>query len=370
MNTTAHPRLSSPLVLKELELANRLAVAPMTRVSSTESGEATELMQRYYSDFGKGGFGLVLTEGIYTDELYSQGYFHQPGLANERHVSSWKPIVDAVHEQRTPIIAQLMHAGALSQGNVHSNDRIGPSAVKPKGRQLVFYRGEGEFPVPKEMSVSDIEEAKVGFVNAAQNAVAAGFDGVEIHASNGYLLDQFLTVGVNLRDDEYGGPIENRIRLTVEVIQAVRSAVGDDFVVGARIAQTKVNDYEYRWPGRVEDAKVIFQAIAEAGLDYVHTTERHANLAAFDNQRESLAQLAKQSSGLPVIANGGLHKQQLATEMLEFGHADIISIGRGAIAQSDFASRVLDGRPTLEFDAAVLNPVADLANQYRVQGQS
>jgi len=184
-----------------LQLKNRLAVAPMTRVSATADGHATTRMAGYYAAFAAGGFGLVITEGIYTDKAFSQGYLFQPGLSDEAQRDAWKPVVDGVHAQGSRIVAQLMHAGALSQGNPHRDGTRGPSAVRPKGQQMVFYRGAGGYPVPQPISLDEIQEALQGFAQAAMRAREAGFDGVEIHGANGYLLDQFLTEGVNLRDD-------------------------------------------------------------------------------------------------------------------------------------------------------------------------
>jgi 2,4-dienoyl-CoA reductase-like NADH-dependent reductase (Old Yellow Enzyme family) len=234
MNTTAihsHPALTAA-ALGRLELTNRLAVAPMSRVSAAPDGTPTGEMTDYYAQFARGGFGIVITEGTYTDTTHSQGYLNQPGLATDDHVDGWRRITDAVHATGTPVIAQLMHAGALSQGNPHAAGAIGPSAIAPIGQMLEEYGGAGSWPVPREMTPADIDSAGAGYTEAAARARAAGFDGVEVHAANGYLLDQFLTVYTNVRADEYGGAVHNRIRLTARVIAEIRSRVGDDFVVG------------------------------------------------------------------------------------------------------------------------------------------
>jgi 2,4-dienoyl-CoA reductase-like NADH-dependent reductase (Old Yellow Enzyme family) len=160
-------------------------------------------MSDYYAAFADGGFGLVVTEGLYTDKAYSQGYLFQPGLSDEAQGSGWRPIVERVHAHGARMIAQLMHAGALSQEKAYRTSTRGPSAVRPKGQQMAFYRGTGEYPLPVAMSAVEISEAVGGFAKAAVLAKEAGFDGVEVHGANGYLLDQFLSEGVNLRDDRY-----------------------------------------------------------------------------------------------------------------------------------------------------------------------
>ena len=355
--------LFAPFDLAGLHLANRAVVSPMTRVSATDDGHATARMRDYYSAFAAGGFGLVITEGIYTDRAYSQGYYGQPGLADEAQAEAWRSVVDDVHAGEAKIIAQLMHAGALSQGNPHHALSVGPSAVTPKGSQLAIYEGEGPYQTPFAMTQADIDEAVRGFAKAAEHAQAAGFDGVEVHGANGYLLDQFLTEGVNVRTDGYGGSIAARAKLLVQVLRAVRSSMDRDFVVGVRISQGKVNDFEHRWAGREEDAEVLFEMLAPHA-DYIHTTEFEAWRPACSPQGHNLAALAKNHSGLPVIANGGLHDPARAAEILA-GGADLVSVGRGALASSDWPARVREGHALPDFDKNILLPVADLSNADR-----
>ena len=322
-------------------------------------------MAEYYRAFAEGGFALVISEGIYTDKAFSQGYLHQPGLTDEVQAEAWRVIVDQVHAAGGRIGAQLMHAGALSQGNPHRPGTVGPSAITPVGAQMAFYRGSGPYPTPRAMEPGDIEEAIAGFAAAAIRAREAGFDGVEVHGANGYLLDQFLTAGVNERADAYGGVVANRLRLTVETVRRVREAVGPDLLVGVRASQGKVNDYGHRWAGGEEDARAVFSGLASSGADYIHTTEFEAWRPAFSDDGPSLASLAKAHGGLPVIANGALHDPARALRMLEEGHADMVSIGRGALADSDWPERVRQRRGLSEFDREILVPLADLANADR-----
>lgn len=349
-----------PLRIGATEISNRVAVAPMTRISAAEDGRATDRMVGYYEAFAHGGFGLIITEGIYPDTNFSQGYLYQPGLATEEQGQAWVPVVEAVHAAGAKIFAQLMHAGGQSQGNRYVNSTVAPSAIAPKGVQLGFYRGEGAFPVPSEITREQMAEARDGFVEAALRAKEAGFDGVEIHGANGYLLDQFLTDYLNQRTDEYGGSPENRVRFPAEVASAVRKAVGLEMTVGIRISQSKVSDNEHQWAGGAEEAEVIFSTLGSTGIDFVHTTEYRAFAPAFGSDGESLAALAKRHSRVLVIANGKLDEPDAAASLVESGAADVVALGKGALATRDWPRRVRNGHLVDEFDAGLLAPLADV----------
>ncbi|MEV0788402.1 NADH:flavin oxidoreductase [Kribbella sp. NPDC050459] len=361
--TRVHPALE-PARIGGIELANRLAVAPMTRVSASPDGLPTAEMADYYGDFAAGGFGLLITEGTYPDAAYSQGYFNQPGLSTAEQAEGWRPVTERVHAAGGKIVAQLMHAGALSQGNPHRPDLAGPSAVQPLGQMMPEYGGKGPWPVPRELSIEEIREIVDGFAAAAVRAHEAGFDGVEIHGANGYLLDQFLTVYTNQRTDDYGGPVANRIRLTGEIADAVVAATPHDFVVGVRLSQTKVNDFEYRWPGGAYDAEVIFSTLAATGVDYLHVASEGRNWLETARLQggQTITGLARRVGGLPVIANGGMHDPEQADRVLTDGHADVLSIGHGALANPDLPRRLAAGRPLEEFDRTMLQPSVTLAN--------
>jgi 2,4-dienoyl-CoA reductase-like NADH-dependent reductase (Old Yellow Enzyme family) len=254
-----------------------------------------------------------------------------------------------------------MHAGALSQSNRFRDYTMGPSAVLPKGKQMALYRGTGEFPLPREMSSAEIAEAIAGFTRAAVLAIeVAGFDGVEIHGANGYLLDQFLTEYTNRREDEWGGPVANRVRLTLEVARAIRQTLGTAIPLGVRISQGKVNDFTHKWSGAEEDAATIFSSIASAGVDYIHVTEFEAWRPAFADGGPSLVYLAKLNApGTTIIANGGLHHPENAAAILG-GGADLIALGRSALANPNWPQRVLERRDIASFDPALLAPFGDI----------
>ncbi|SFQ49886.1 2,4-dienoyl-CoA reductase [Amycolatopsis arida] len=358
-----HPALT-PVRLGRLDLPNRAVVAPMSRVSTRGDGVPTPAMARYYARYAAGGFGLVVTEGTYPDDRYSQSYPNQPGIVTPAQVAAWRAVVDAVHAAGGRIALQLMHAGALVQ---HDRFRpIAPSAIPPKGARMPAYGGgDGPFPLPRAASRDDILAAVEGFAAAAARARDAGFDAVEIHGANGYLIDQFLTTYTNLRDDEYGGDVAGRARLAVGVVRAVRAAVGPDFPVGIRLSQTKVNDVDYRWPGGTAEAETIVRMVAGAGVDVLHLASEGRDWVdgATLDTGVTVTRLARAVTGLPVIANGGLHDVWLSRSVLADGHADLVALGRGALVNPDWPRRVAEGAELAAFDAALLRPDATLTSQ-------
>lgn len=360
---TTHPALA-PQRIGAIDLKNRLAVAPMTRVSAAPDGTPTDEMVSYYAEFARGGFGVVITEGTYIDAAHSQSYLNQPGLAVDAHVEGWRRVVDAVHAEGVPLIAQLMHAGALSQGNSYGIETIAPSPIAPRGEMLEEYGGSGSWPTPREMRDVDIEAVVEGFADAAGRAQAAGFDGVELHAANGYLLDQFLTAYTNIRDDEFGGAVVNRIRLTARIVAEIGERIEGDFVRGVRLSQTKVNDFTYRWPGGAADGEVIFSELATAGADYLHIASEGRDFidTARLSDGRTVTALAREVSGLPVMANGGMHDLEQAAAVIDGGHADLVSIGRGALANPDLPVRLTGCADLERFDHAMLLPMATIAN--------
>lgn len=367
MSNTNTTTLFSSIKIGNTTLENRVGLAPMTRTSATEKGLATDEMAQYYANFARGGFGLVITEGTYTDEFYSQGYLNQPGIATAEQMHSWKKVVAAVHEEGAKIMMQLMHAGALSQGNRFNSTTKGPSAIKPKGEQLAFYGGQGDFQTPEELTKAEIDQIIQTFASSAKNAKEAGFDAVEIHGANGYVLDQFLTEYTNQRSDSYSGSTENRIRLAREVIKAVRDEVGDEFPVGIRISQAKVNDADHKWSGGETEATEIFTALQKAGVDFIHIAEPQAMAPAFGETGPTLVKLAKEHGKTIVIANGTLGDPASAEGLLNKEGADIVTIGKAALANQDWANRVAENHELNTFDfQKYLLPKATLKNfEYR-----
>ena len=338
------------------EVANRFLVAPMTRVSADLEGVPTIEMEEYYTSFAKGGFGGIITEGIYTDNHYAKAYPNQPGLVNEAQVAAWKKIASEVSSKGSVIIAQLMHAGSISQ--LLSKTKA-PSKIIPLGHKLKHYGGfSGSFPIPEEMSKQDIQMAINGYVDSALNAVKAGFNGIELHGANGYLLDQFMTPYLNLRTDEYGGNVENRFRIVSAIISAIKKAVPADFIVGLRISEGKVNHLAYRWEEGSKTARELLTEIKKSAIDYLHIAAEHRGWReeSLYEDGSSLSGLAKKILDCPVIANGGLHDLALSQELLDTNQADFLAIGKYALSNPDFVHKVRNGIELIPFDKHSLYP--------------
>lgn len=345
-----------------LTLGNRFALAPMTRTSAEPDGTPNELMADHYEAYAKGGFGLLITEGTYTDGGASQGYANQPGLINGSHIDGWKTIVERIHATGSKVFVQLMHAGAQFQASHYTDQPEAPSAIKPKGEPLGFYGDQTEWKTPKVMTETDIQAVIDGFALSAVNAKAAGFDGIELHGANGYLLHQFLSTYFNQRDDKYGGPLESRLRIVVETIKAVRAAVGKDFTIGIRLSQVTVTDPDYQFPEGEAGFRQIIEAVRDAGADFVHTTDGDARRQPFIDGEQTLADVASGVDGVALIINGGVDEtnhQDLAAAY----PGSLLAVGKKALANPDFVQRLKDGKEIDDIDFAMLQPKATISNE-------
>jgi 2,4-dienoyl-CoA reductase-like NADH-dependent reductase (Old Yellow Enzyme family) len=354
------PHIFSPFRLAALELPNRCVVAPMTRISADPDGVPTAQMVDHYTEFARGGFGLVITEGTHTDAAQSQGYRDQPGIASSEQVDGWRRVVDAVHAAGGRIVLQLMHAGALVQDNRYTDETVAPSAILPVGNMAARYYGDGPFRMPRALTRKEIAEIVVSFERSAAKAVAAGFDGVEIHGANGYLPVQFLTPETNTRSDEYGGSLMNRLRFHREVMAAVLRGMAGRGIAGMRLSQSRTNDNYYKWHGGIDEARSIFETLAADGADYLHVSTHLGFEEEFGSGR-TLAGLARQFSGVPVIACGKLDDPETAETMLAGGETDLFAMARGAIGDPHWPASVAVGAPPVPFDAGMISPYATLA---------
>ncbi|PSP75793.1 NADH:flavin oxidoreductase [Halobacteriales archaeon QS_3_64_16] len=345
--------LFEPFELNGLSLDNRVGLAPMTRTSATEDGHPTDRMARYYRSFARGGFSFLVTEGTYTDETHSQGYPGQPGLATDAQAEAWQPVVEAVHEEERPIFAQLMHAGAQAQHEARTAGTVAPSAYQPPGEMAEVYGGSGKFPEAEALDAEGLAAVKSSFVDAATRALDAGFDGIEVHAANGYLLHEFLDPLVNERTDQYGGTPENRARFPAEVVAAIDEATPDKFVVGVRVSQGAVTDEDRTWPDERATARAVFEALTEAGAGYLHVTEPAIAEPAFGSEGPTLTQLAADHGDTVVIANGGIGTPEKARGALAAG-ADLLTQATAALANHDWPKRVREGQELDDLDPSVI----------------
>lgn len=344
-----------------LTLPNRAVLAPMTRISARQDGVPTPDMARYYARFAQGGFGLIITEGTYTDQTSAQTYACQGGLTSDEQAEGWQAITRAIHDRGSHVFVQLQHGGALSQSQHFNTTNVAPSAVQPKGEQLAFYRGTGPYPVPVALDEPAIEDIIQGFEDAATRAIQqAGFDGIELHGANGYLMDQFFTDYTNRRNDHWNGDIIQRLGLALKIIRRVRQCIGNQVPLGIRISQGKVNDFHHQWQEGEEGARRVFQALNDSGLDFLHLTEYRAWQPAFADNNTSLAALARRHApDLALIVNGGLGEPTQASDMLA-ETADFVAIGKAALANPDWPNRIRRGQSLRAFDSALLSPLADI----------
>ena len=330
------PNLLDPLQLGELLLPNRVIMAPLTRLRGTVDYIPTPIQAEYYAQ--RASAGLILSEGTPVDPM-GVGYAQVPGIWSKEQTEAWKPITKAVHDAGGLIFAQIWHVGRLSDPSfLNGQLPIAPSAIASAGH-VSLIRPEKNYVAPRALGLDEIPGIIEAFRRGAQNAQAAGFDGVEIHGANGYLLDQFLQDGSNHRDDEYGGPIENRARLHLEVTDAVISVWGAGRV-GMHLAPRS-------------GAQGVSDSNLPATFGYL-ATELGKRKIAFIAAREHVAadsigpDLKKDFGGV-YIANEGLD-QKSGQALLDENKADAVAYGKLFIANPDLPIRFAKGAPLNEPD--------------------
>lgn len=352
----------------EMKLDNRFVLAPMTRVSADPDGCANELMADHYERYAKGGFGLLITEGTYLDKDASQGYANQPGIADVPQKEAWEPIVKRVHDAGAKIILQLMHAGAQVQYNRFTETPIGVSEQQPKGKPLGLYGDQENWYDVKEMDEHEFDQVMNAFVASVKRAHEAGFDGVELHAANGYLLYEFLSTHFNNRKDQWGGGIEERAKFILMLVKAARSAVSDDFSIGIRLSQITITDGDYQLPEGEEGFEWLVKALQKAGISYIHTTDNGVNRKALKDGDRSLAQVVR-DAGVPLIINGGITEDNYEELAEEYPDA-LMALARKALANPDFVKRVKGSDEVKDLDFAMLQPIANIENELKWREQN
>lgn len=323
--------LFSPLKLGRNELRNRIVMAPLTRNRATVPGNVPQEMNAtYYAQ--RASAGLIITEATPISEM-GHGYPATPGIHSDAQVQGWKQVVEAVHARGGKVFLQLWQVGRISHPSLLPNNAlpVAPSAIRPAG-QAFTYTGLQDFVTPRALATEEIPGIVEDFRIAAQNALAAGFDGVEVHGANGYLLDQFLRDGTNHRTDQYGGSIANRARLLVEVVSAVSQVWGADRV-GVRISPINpFNDIRDSYP------QALFNHVADIlsplNLAYLHVVE--VGMGG-ESQPFDFDELRRHWRG-NYIANGGYDKAR-GNAAIASGHADAIAYGVPFIANPDLVER-------------------------------
>lgn len=338
-STSILTKLFSPTELGRIRLANRLVMAPMTR-SRAIGNVPNEKMARYYAL--RATTGLIVTEGT-SPSPNGLGYSRIPGLYSPAQIAGWKLVTDAVHAAGGHIFVQLMHTGRVGHVlNLPEGARVlAPSAIAAPGQMWTDQEQLQPHPVPEAMSEADIEATLAEFVHSAKSAIEAGFDGIELHAANGYLLEQFLNPLSNQRTDAYGGSAENRNRFVVEVARAVAEAIGGDRV-GIRVSPYGASNGLGAFEGVDEQYAQLAEALSAIGLVYLHVVD-HSALGAPEVPASVKALLRERFKGTLILAGG--YDAERAEADLEAGKADLIAIGRPFISNPTLVEKLRTGAP-------------------------
>jgi N-ethylmaleimide reductase len=323
-------RLFTPVRIGRIELSNRFVMAPMTRSRADDSGVPGDLVATYYAQ--RAGAGLIISEGTYPTAM-GKGYVRTPGIETDAQVAAWRRVTEAVHARGGRIFMQLMHCGRISHPSLLPRGAlpVAPSAVKAAG-QTWTADGQQDFVTPHPLSAAEIAGIVAGYRSATRRALAAGFDGVELHAASGYLPEQFLSSGSNQRQDEYGGSVANRARFVLDVLAAMVAEAGGDRV-GIKISpEMNYNDISDAAPQ--ETYTHLVEQLNAFNLAYLH-------VALFGTKVDYHALLRPRFDGA-YLAGGGLD-QKAAEALLDGGRADAAVFGSAFLANPDLPERIREG---------------------------
>ena len=330
-------QIFEPAQLGNLILSNHLVMSPMTRNRATANHEVTDIMATYYAQ--RATAGLIISEGI-APSPNGNGYARVPGLYTPEQVTGWTKVTEAVHAKGGLIFAQLMHTGRIShEANMHEGaELLAPSAVASSEQIYTDTLGMQDHPTPRAYTTDEVKTVIQEFVTAAKNAIRAGFDGVELHGANGYLIEQFLRNNTNQRTDEYGGSAENNARFALDVAKAVSAAIGKE-KLGIRLSPYGVfNDMPY---DPAYDA--MYEYLAEQlnnHVVYVHLVD-HSSMGAPAVAPEIVEAIRKKYEGTLILSGG--YNDRTAETALQSGKADLVAIGRPFIANPDLVERYKTG---------------------------
>ncbi|WP_457972434.1 alkene reductase [Arthrobacter sp. D1-17] len=339
--------LFSPLRLGELELPNRLVMAPLTRVRAGKDGVPGPLLVEHYRQ--RASLGLIVSEGTYPSPA-GRSYPGQPGLVTAEQIAGWKKVTDAVHAEGGRMFAQIMHGGRVSHEDITGGHQVvAPSAIAVDAETRT-YNGKQPHPVPHELTADEIPVVIQEIVTASLNAIEAGFDGVELHSANGYLLHEFLAPNTNVRTDSYGGSPEKRARFVIETVNAVVEALGANRV-GIRISpEHHVQGIEENNP---EDVRATYEVLVNsiAPLNLAYLSILHA-----DPSGDLVQDLRARFNGTFLVNTGfgDITTRKEAVSLVADGHADAVVVGRPAIANPDLARRWREGLPLNELDLSTM----------------
>ncbi|PSW15559.1 alkene reductase [Photobacterium rosenbergii] len=345
--------LFQPMRLGKVTLKNRIVMPPMTRSRASQSGNvANDMMAKYYAQ--RADAGLIVAEGTQISEM-GQGYAWTPGIYTQEQIAGWKKVTDAVHDKGGVIYAQLWHVGRVTHpANIGGQQPISSSALKAENVKVFIDDGSNapgfvDVVEPREMTKADIQHVIGEYRQAALNAIEAGFDGIELHAANGYLVNQFIDSEANNRTDEYGGSVENRLRFLGEVVEAMTDAIGADRV-GVRLAPfTSLN-------GTVDKTPVETYTAAAALLNKLNVVYLHIAEVDWDDAPETPAEFkpAVREAYNGTIIYAGRYNAEKGAEAIADGIADMIGFGRPFISNPDLPNRIMNDYPLATHDPDTL----------------
>lgn len=346
-------KLFSPCMLGSLKLKNRVVMAPMTRSRAIDN-LPNKLMAEYYGQ--RSGAGLIISEGV-SPSPNGLGYARIPGIFSAEQTADWRLVADAVHAGDGKIFMQLMHTGRVAslQNLPTGAEPVAAAAIAMSGKIWTDSQGELPHDPPREMTATDIRKAINEFTSAAQNAMKAGFDGVEIHGANGYLITQFLDPGTNMLSDDYGGSAEKRNRFALDVAAAVSAAIGPERV-GIRLSPHGVfNDMSGTYEGIEEQYRDLAADLGKLGLLYVHLVD-HSSMGAPKPEPATVEAICREfraSGGKAIILSGGYELERAEADLVS-GAAELIAFGRPFIANPDLVERLRTGQPLTEANQTTL----------------
>lgn len=331
-------KLFSSYDLGPIALKNRVVMAPMTRSRAVDENAVTDITVTYYKQ--RAGAGLIITEGT-SPSPNGLGYPRIPGNFSDKQVAAWKKVTDAVHEEGAKIFLQLMHVGRVAHiDNLPEGaEVVSPTNTTVSGEMYVDGKGPQPHTQPRAMNKSDIDQAIAEYVNASRNAIQAGFDGVELHGANGYLIEQFLNANVNDRTDEYGGSAENRNRFAIEVAKAVVEAIGAE-KTGIRLSPYGVFNDTGAYDGVDQQYFDLAKALGELNLAYIHLVD-HSAMGAPEVPR-SVKEGIRDAFGSTIIISGG-YDHESAEKDLQSGLGHLVAFGRPFISNPDLVYRFKEG---------------------------
>lgn len=342
--------LFSPYKINSLDLDNRIVMAPMTRMSSP-GNVPNDKNVAYYARRAAGGVGLIITEGTCVGHPAANGYANVPYIYGDDALAGWKRVVEAVHAEGGKIMPQLWHVGAVRRQGTEPDPEVpgfGPSGLVKPGQKRCH-----------AMTEEDISDVIAAFAQAAKDAKAIGFDGVEVHGAHGYLLDQFFWADLNERDDDWGGDLVKRTKFAAEIIRAIRKEVGPDYPVILRWSQWKQQDYNARLVETTQELERFLAPLTDAGVDMFHCSTRRFWEPEFEGSALNLAGWTKKISGVPTMTVGSVGLDAAFAEegqadfveaepasigglldKLERDEFDLVAVGRALIANPDWANKI------------------------------